>query len=165
MLDEGLDILDGLWSGERFSYEGEHIHIDDVTFSPTPVQEPHIPVWVVGTWPRPKSMRRVLRCYGVIPQKMDGTNEPMTPDDLRAMKAWIDERRTLETPFDLVWEDETPGDSAAAADIIRPWADAGLIWWLESIRQGPRTRNGLDGMRERIAQGSPNSSWLVLRRL
>ena len=33
----------------------------------TTVQE-RIPVWVVGVWPRPKSMRRVLRCDGIIPQ-------------------------------------------------------------------------------------------------
>src|SRR5690606_16120542 len=24
MLDEGLDVLDGLWSGQSFSYEGKH---------------------------------------------------------------------------------------------------------------------------------------------
>ena len=37
-LDEGLDVLAGLWSGEPFSYEGEEYRIDDVTFQPTPVQ-------------------------------------------------------------------------------------------------------------------------------
>jgi len=70
MLDESLDILDGLWGGEKFSYDGEHYHIRDVTFAPKPVQTPRVPIWVVGAWPRMKSMRRVLRCDGVIPIKL-----------------------------------------------------------------------------------------------
>jgi hypothetical protein len=32
-----------------------------------PVQQPRVPIWVVGAWPRPKSMRRVLRCDGLLP--------------------------------------------------------------------------------------------------
>src|SRR5215467_6832450 len=101
MLDESLDILDGLWSGKSFSYNGEHYHIDDVTFSPNLVQTPRVPIWVVGAWPRMKSMRRVLRCDGVIPSKMneDGSFAEMTPADIVAMKAFIDEQRTLKTPF------------------------------------------------------------------
>lgn len=47
-LDEGLDILDGLWSGQPFSYHGEHYQLQDVTFAPTPMQSPRIPIWVVG---------------------------------------------------------------------------------------------------------------------
>src|SRR5450755_1572954 len=48
LLDESLDILDGLWSGEPFSYNGEHYHIKEMTFLPGPVQSPRIPIWVVG---------------------------------------------------------------------------------------------------------------------
>ncbi len=44
MLDESLDILDGLWSGQPFSYDGEHYHVQNVTFSPTPVQSPRVPI-------------------------------------------------------------------------------------------------------------------------
>ena len=43
-LDEGLDILTGLWSGEPFSYQGEHYQLDNVTFLPRPVQQPRIPI-------------------------------------------------------------------------------------------------------------------------
>jgi alkanesulfonate monooxygenase SsuD/methylene tetrahydromethanopterin reductase-like flavin-dependent oxidoreductase (luciferase family) len=156
LLDEGLDILDGLWSGEPFTYEGSHHQLDEVIFTPTPVQQPRIPVWVVGAWPRPKSMRRVLRCDGMIPQKMDGTGEPLNPDDVRAIRAWLDERRARTTPFDIVWESDTPGDDPAqAADNVRPWAEAGVTWWLESVWREPRSRGGLAGMRERIEQGPP----------
>ena len=37
LLDESLEILTGLWSGEPFSYEGEHYRIEEMTFLPPPV--------------------------------------------------------------------------------------------------------------------------------
>src|SRR5438045_2005734 len=40
LLDEALDIIVGLWSGEPFSYEGRHFHLEEVTFRPRPVQQP-----------------------------------------------------------------------------------------------------------------------------
>ncbi len=56
MLDEGLAVLTGLWSGEPFSFSGAHFKINDTCFIPAPVQLPRIPIWVAGTWPsRPPS--------------------------------------------------------------------------------------------------------------
>ena len=37
MLDEGLAILDGLWSGEEFSYTGEHFSVEGARF-PAPAR-------------------------------------------------------------------------------------------------------------------------------
>ncbi len=156
MLDESLDILDGLWSGEPFSYDGEHYHMKEMTFLPRPVQSPRIPIWVVGAWNRKKSMQRALRYDGIIPAKMDadGSFADMTPGDLRAMKAYIEEQRTLTTPFDVVIEGETPGDNAEkAAAILQPLADAGVTWWLEAVWQTPEKEAGAEGMRRRIKQG------------
>jgi alkanesulfonate monooxygenase SsuD/methylene tetrahydromethanopterin reductase-like flavin-dependent oxidoreductase (luciferase family) len=158
MLDESLDILNGLWSGPPFSYAGRHYQIKDVTFSPTPVQQPRVPIWVVGAWPRMKSMRRVLRCDGIIPAKMntDGSFAEMTPDDVRAIKAFVAEQRAQETPFDIIWEEETPGDDRErAAAIVRPWAEAGVTWWLEAVWKTPETEGGVEGMRARVRQGPP----------
>ncbi len=168
MLDESLDILDGLWSGQPFSYSGEHYRIQDVTFSPTPVQSPRVPIWVVGAWPRMKSMRRVLRCDGVIPSKMndDGSFAEMTPTDIRAMKAFIDEHRSEKTPFDIVMEGETPGDDPAkAASIVRPLAEAGVTWWLEAVWGTPETLGGIEGMRTRVKQGPPRIGRVNFQRL
>jgi alkanesulfonate monooxygenase SsuD/methylene tetrahydromethanopterin reductase-like flavin-dependent oxidoreductase (luciferase family) len=69
LLDEGLDILNGLWAGQPFSYEGKHYQIKPTSFPPPPppVQQPRIPISAVGAWPREKSMRRVLRCDGIMP--------------------------------------------------------------------------------------------------
>jgi hypothetical protein len=158
LLDEGLDILDGLWSGQSFSYHGAHYHIEHVTFSPTPAQRPRIPLWVVGAWPRMKSMQRVLRCDGVLPVKMhdDGSFTNVTPDDLHAIKAFIDEQRTSTTPLDIVMEGETPGDDRERASAeLRLLAQAGLTWWLENVWDTPRSQAGVEGMRTRIQQGPP----------
>ena len=58
LLDEGLDILTGLWKGQPFNYDGKHYKIKETTFfpPPSPVQQPRIPIWVVGAWPRMKSI-------------------------------------------------------------------------------------------------------------
>jgi hypothetical protein len=156
LMDESLEILTGLWSGKPFSFEGQHYHVQEMTFLPPPVQSPRIPIWVVGAWPREKSMRRVLRYDGLLPNKLnaDGSPGEITPDDIRAMKAYIDERRTLTTPFDIVQEGETPGDDRARASaIVAPYVDAGITWWLES-RWGAE---GVDEVRTRINQGPPRA--------
>ncbi len=158
ILDESLDILDGLWSGQPFSYNGERYHVQNVTFSPTPVQSPRVPIWVVGAWPRMKSMRRVLRCDGVLPVKMndDGSFAEMTPADIVAMKTFIDAHRSQTTPLDIVMEGETPGDDPEkAAAIVRPLAEAGVTWWLEAVWSTPETQGGVEGMRARVRQGPP----------
>jgi hypothetical protein len=157
MLDEGLDILTGLWSGQRFSYHGEHYRVGDVTGHPS-VQRPRIPIWVVGSWPRPKSMQRVLRCDGVLPVKMNagGPAAPMTPADLQEMKAFIAERRSETTSFDIVWEGETPGDDREkGVSIVRPIAEVGVTWWLENVWDMPWSQGGLEGMWTRVQQGPP----------
>ena len=154
LLDEGLEILTGLWSGQSFSFHGRHYHVDEMTFLPPPVQKPRIPIWVVGAWPRTKSMQRVLRYDGLLPTKInpDGSGGEVTPDDIRAMKAYIAEHRTQTTPFDIVWEGETPGDDYnEARDIIKPYVDAGITWWMESRW----SIEDIDVVRTRIRQGPP----------
>jgi alkanesulfonate monooxygenase SsuD/methylene tetrahydromethanopterin reductase-like flavin-dependent oxidoreductase (luciferase family) len=42
-LDEGLEIIAGLWTGEPFSFRGTHYTVDEVTFLPRAVSEPRAP--------------------------------------------------------------------------------------------------------------------------
>lgn len=91
-MDEGIDLMRELWSGGT-SYHGAHYDYAStdpwLTNAVTPVQDP-IPVWVAGAWNRPRSMRRVLRCEGVVPEMHLGDRKG-TPDDLRAMRSWLAE--------------------------------------------------------------------------
>ena len=78
LLDEGIDLVRMLWEGGR-SYHGQHYDYQtgrlDLSSAARPVQD-RIPIWVVGVWPAPRSMRRVLRCDGIIPQYAPADGEP-----------------------------------------------------------------------------------------
>lgn len=65
--DEALDIVDGLWSGEPFSYDGDHYTVEETVVRPTPVQEPRIPIVVGGFWPNKRPFHRGARWDGMIP--------------------------------------------------------------------------------------------------
>lgn len=157
LLDEGLDIVTGLWQGQPFGYDGKHYHVKpkDIHLScPPPVQAPRIPIWVVGAWPRAKSMRRVLRYDGLLPNKINarGKHEQVMPDDVRAMKAYVEAKRGPDTPFDIVMEGRTPGeDPGEASAIVQPWADAGATWWIEALWDTQE----MNDVRVRIQQGPP----------
>jgi alkanesulfonate monooxygenase SsuD/methylene tetrahydromethanopterin reductase-like flavin-dependent oxidoreductase (luciferase family) len=125
-LDETLEILTGLWSGDPFGYQGRHFRFEPMGFRPTPVQRPRIPIWVVGAWPSQRSMGRVLRYDGLLPNVLDnGSPGGPTPELIAQMRAWIAERRSLKG-FEIVVEGTTPGDDvSAAAEKVRPWREAG----------------------------------------
>lgn len=151
-LDEGLDILAGLWSGEQFSYDGEEYRIDDVTFRPTPVQQPRIPVWVGGQWPNRAPFRRAARWDGVIPITNNGST-PITPDDLREISALIMEHRTSDAPFDVVAGAGNPMDDVSElTDRVAALGEAGLTWAICSF--GPWAGT-VEERRKRIRQGPP----------
>ena len=66
-LDETLEIIDGLWSGEPFSYEGEYFTLEEATVGPTPVQEPRVPLLMGCWWPNKGPFRRGARWDGIMP--------------------------------------------------------------------------------------------------
>jgi hypothetical protein len=163
LLDEGLDIVTGLWRGQPFSYDGKHYTVRPLDFMapPSPVQQPRIPIWVVGAWPRPKSMGRVLRYDGLLPMVFDAGGKPAqaAPDDIGAMRVYVDANRPAENagqPFDIVVEGVTPGDDpVAAAAQVQPWAQAGATWWIEAMWEANDHSDGADLVRRRVRQGPP----------
>ena len=150
LLDESLEILTGLWSGEPFSYDGEHYHLKEMTFLPPPIQRPRIPIWVVGAWPSERSMSRALRYDGLLAYTTRGE---VTPEDIRAMRAYVEENKEADDTFDIVWEGVTSGDDPErAVPMVRPLAEAGATWWIESSWSPP---NEPEDLRHRIGQGPP----------
>jgi alkanesulfonate monooxygenase SsuD/methylene tetrahydromethanopterin reductase-like flavin-dependent oxidoreductase (luciferase family) len=132
MLDEALDVLVGLWSGEPFSYQGEYYHVDEVTLLPRPVQLPRIPIWVGGAYPLKGPMQRATRWDGACMYK--NVVHYMQPDDVRALKTFMEGHRLTSEPFDIVvggsprrddWEEERA--------YIRSLAEAGMTWWVEYV--------------------------------
>lgn len=158
LMDEGIVLIRTLWEGGR-SFRGEHYRYQtgrlDLSMVVAPVQT-RIPIWVVGVWPAPKSMRRTLRCDGVIPQYQAADRDSRVPtsDDARAVRTWLTEQG-VPAGFDLIADGETPvDDAAAAAAMVQDWADASCTWWLETWWEAP------DRMRERIAAGPPRGPLL-----
>jgi hypothetical protein len=155
-LDESLEIIAGLWRGKSFTFSGEHFKVQKMTMLPKPVQSPRIPIWVVGVWPKTKSMNRVLRYDGIVPQKYrenKNTFPSITLDDIRAIKQFIVEHRQEATPFDIVTEGTTPGKNRKkAVQQIHSLAEAGATWWMETMWAAPPGKNNV---LTRIKQGPP----------
>lgn len=150
MLDEGLEILTGLWSGRPFSYHGAHYQVQEITFLPRPVQTPRIPIWIGGFWPRKGPVRRAARWDGMASAKVnpDGAFGEMTPDDVRALKAEIMRQRTSDAPFDIIVAGQTTPDNPID-ETVRAMDEAGATWWVE-LFDGPA-----DAFLSRIKQGPP----------
>jgi len=160
LLDEGLDILTGLWKGQPFSYQGRHYQIQPTDFMPPPppVQQPRIPIWVVGAWPYEKSMRRALKFDGLLPTTIDPQHgaRQSKPGELREITGYIREHLGTDSPYDIIVEGETPGDNPnRARKILQPWIQAGATWWLEAMWNAPRNEDGLQLVRRRLEQGPP----------
>ena len=47
--EEFMDVLEGLWTKESFSYDGEFYHLKNATLYPKPLQSPRIPFFVAGS--------------------------------------------------------------------------------------------------------------------
>lgn len=134
-LDESLDLLDALWTGQPVVFHGEHLTATDVTMLPRPQQRPRIPIWCGGRWPNKAPFRRAARWDGVMPTHTSyGLGETMPPADLHAALRFTLSHRTEDGPFDVALEGQTDG---AAADRggrqLVPYAQAGLTWWIEAL--------------------------------
>lgn len=123
MLDEGLDIIEGVWSNRPFGYEGSHYRLEETTFSPPSLQQPRIPIWVAGMVPNRRPFRRAARYDGVFPMRSDMA--AMTPAEVRTVKAYVDEHRSTSGPYDYVLAGGPLGN-----DEYHELAAAGLTWYL-----------------------------------
>ncbi|MVA75204.1 LLM class flavin-dependent oxidoreductase [Auraticoccus sp. F435] len=151
-LDEGLDVLTGLWSGEPFDFAGQHHRVHRAQLLPPPVQRP-VPIWVGGEWPDHRApFRRAARFDGVHPLLFS-----VPPDDqpaaIRELVSFLRGIRPDDRPFDVAFGAETRGDgSEADRALVREFEQAGVTWWMEPVSHW---RGPLAEMRERIRRGPP----------
>lgn len=153
LLDEGLEVLVGLWSGEPFEHDGPAYHVGRARFLPTPVQRPRIPIWVGALRPfRDGPLRRAARWDGLVAST--DAFDPVTPMELEvAVRRCVDQRDAAAGPFDVAVTGVTPGDDPSqAAAVVAAYQAAGATWWHELVTPmlGP-----VEAMRERIAAGPP----------
>ena len=150
MLDEGLEIVAGLWSGEPFSFAGQHYNVENMQFVPAPQQQPRIPVWIAGIWPNKPPFRRAARWDGIFPI---GKTGPLAAEHYRELVDFVKAQRADDTPFDVIATGITHGDDPAAdRATVQPFADAGVTWWLDDTSSG---RDSLAVLQERVRKGPP----------
>jgi alkanesulfonate monooxygenase SsuD/methylene tetrahydromethanopterin reductase-like flavin-dependent oxidoreductase (luciferase family) len=152
-LDEGLAVLAGLLTEERFSFAGEHYTVDDVTLRPRPAQSPRPPIWLAAGWPRKAPVRRATRWDGLCLKSFhQNRREPLIPADAAEAIAYIHEQRASDTPFDIAVSGESPAENSVAREQVQPFAEAGATWWIEEGLGWT-----LEEFRARIQAGPPRS--------
>ncbi len=146
MLDEGLEVLRALWSGERVDHHGRHYTVDGVELRPRPVQE-RVPIWIGGN--SPPAVRRAARYDGWSADTTNLQGMTRSADDVAASVETIRGLRGTLEGFDVaVMGHIEPGDRATPA----AYAEAGATWWLENVHDG---RGDHDAMLARVQAGPP----------
>jgi alkanesulfonate monooxygenase SsuD/methylene tetrahydromethanopterin reductase-like flavin-dependent oxidoreductase (luciferase family) len=139
MLDEGLDVMRRLWSGNEVTHHGEHYTVAGVKLAPPPVQH-HVRVWIGGN--RPASLRRAARWDGWLADSADPTGMTLSPDDI----ARSIDRIGRGEGFDVaVLGQSDRGDPAE-------YERAGATWWLENLHD---MRGSLDDVLALVGRGPP----------
>jgi hypothetical protein len=161
-LDESLDTLTALWTGEPVSRRGAHVVAEGVRMSPTPVQrgvvgggpsgKPRIPIWCPGRWPTRAGFRRAARWDGAMPTFQYPKTVPVPVEDFADVVKFLHGERGSLDGFDIALEGTTTAGDAV--EVIEPYAAAGLTWWVEAFGWW---RGGVADARARIAAGPPRS--------
>jgi alkanesulfonate monooxygenase SsuD/methylene tetrahydromethanopterin reductase-like flavin-dependent oxidoreductase (luciferase family) len=131
-LDEGLAIIDGLWSRDALSFAGEHYTLTGVSLARRPLQAPRIPLWVAGGWPRKGPFRRAARWDGVSFKSIHhDTRQFLSLEDFRVGVAYVRAQRGSLEPFEIAMSGDTSGDRAEQRARVRAFGEAGATWWVE----------------------------------
>jgi alkanesulfonate monooxygenase SsuD/methylene tetrahydromethanopterin reductase-like flavin-dependent oxidoreductase (luciferase family) len=138
MLDEGLDVLARLLSGEQVDHRGEHYTVAGVALAPTPVAP--IPFWIGGNSPR--ALRRAARWDGWLADGSDEERNRLSPDDVASSLARIEPKPGFDVAF-IGYAEQADLDAYAAA---------GATWWIENVTA---RRGGVDGALEVVRRGPP----------
>ena len=151
-LDESLEVLKGLWSGEVFSFHGKHYQLNDAQMLPKSVQSPRIPVWLAGGWPKRKPLRRAAHWDGIYLMTVNQiTGELLKVEEIRQAVTYIKDHRESSDPFDVAVNGEIPAGAQNRSEIIQAYEEAGATWWVELEGEG----ESFEEYRARIRRGPP----------
>ncbi len=165
-MDEAIEIVCALQTGEPVTFEGKYFTVDDVQFRPVPIQRPRVPVWVAGFHPYRRPMRRAAKWDGIFPLQAPSTGRGdasetevewstmwLSPAQLRECIALVSEHRSSMSGFDVIACGATPiGDPESAKRSVAEHEAVGATWWIEWLDD---QRGTLGEMLERVRQGPP----------
>lgn len=156
-LDEGLEIIAGMWSGEPYEYQGEYNRIEPFSFLPRPVQQPRIPVWIAGKWPNRAPFRRAARWDGAFPMRVG--DEQMTPGDVREVVSYLNRYRDRSMPFDVsIFLEGMVDRSGLEPGLIEEFVRAGVTWLHDGPGFDDATDAAVEAFRHHIRKGPPSVS-------
>jgi probable F420-dependent oxidoreductase len=147
MLDEGLEVVSRLVSGEPVTHAGRYYTVDDVVLEPVPAAG-RVPVWIGGN--SRGALRRAARWDGWVASMTRDHKVVMTPDDVAEKADEIKRQRDGAAPFDVVVYGYT---EAADDETPRSFEAVGATWWLEYFHD---IRAPLQHVLARIESGPPN---------
>jgi alkanesulfonate monooxygenase SsuD/methylene tetrahydromethanopterin reductase-like flavin-dependent oxidoreductase (luciferase family) len=151
VLDEGLELLQALWSGTPVTHRGRHFTLDAAQILPAPLQLPRIPIWVAGFWPSRAPFRRAARWDGALPLKRGHLLEELSPEELRRCSEYLHEQRSANAPFDLI---AFSTSMRRDPQLVAAREEAGASWWLESVNP---LSESLRDFRSRVIRHGPPS--------
>jgi alkanesulfonate monooxygenase SsuD/methylene tetrahydromethanopterin reductase-like flavin-dependent oxidoreductase (luciferase family) len=120
MLDEGLEIVTGSWTGQPVDHHGTHYQIDHITFLPPPVNG-RIPIWAATETVKGRPVRRAAALDGIFPFGLSPSDLPELADNVAA------HRPQGMDGYELV---------AAGTDDWHEWERYGATWWLQVLPWG-----------------------------
>jgi alkanesulfonate monooxygenase SsuD/methylene tetrahydromethanopterin reductase-like flavin-dependent oxidoreductase (luciferase family) len=136
-LDEGLTVVTELWRGAPVSFAGQYYQLDGLQLTPSPAQQPRIPIWVGGDWRKPGVRRRLARWDGCCVYRGTPATDayrPLTVEEVRAIVTLVERERGTRDGFAVcIGGFARMRDEAAERAYIRSVAEAGATWWQEWV--------------------------------
>lgn len=144
MMDEAIEVMKRVWTGQSMRFEGEHFHAEGHAALPAPMQRPHPPIWVGGNADR--AIRRAVEtCDGWSPFPVSGkfsqrvrTDEIVTVADLKRkilhaheLSEAVGRTKPIDVcmvPFDLGMHSRERPSKDAIVDQLGELAEVGVTW-------------------------------------
>lgn len=137
-LDEGLEVVMALWSGEALWHNGSHYQLAGLRLAARPVQSPRIPIWIGGDLRRVGVRRRLAKWDGACVYR----ERPLRPEDVHDILDLVRRERGEAGGYEV--------KVSGSPELLEEFAEAGAAWWGRWIPPG-----SLAETRAVIAAGPP----------
>ncbi|MBH0779628.1 LLM class F420-dependent oxidoreductase [Nocardia bovistercoris] len=145
LVDEGLEVIRAIWTGDDVSYDGKHFSARGITAHPRPISAPHPPIWIGGNTGGARA--RVVKhgdgwCPFAAPPVLAQTAGTTSMDSVEALRHGVEDLRrrcdaagrdwsTLDISF-TNFAGGSPGepgfDADAYLDGLEKLAALGVTW-------------------------------------
>lgn len=140
--EEYLQILEGLWTQDNFSFEGKFYRFQDATVYPKPVQKPRIPFFLAGA----SEMARQIAVRRAEYAVFWGKNPRQVAEHVQDMERRLEgtgRRLKYVTRFQIIAR-ETEEEAYEAAQELLSRVDPEVVAHRQEVREGLKNQNRED---------------------